>query len=576
MTASRLVSPTRPHCTRCLCPTPTPSTRSGSKKTTSPSRSTTRSVQRSSRISPTWPNSGRPWSRAASGGSSSPALTARRTTTSAGASCARTSSTSWSAASRGCTSPPSSQRSTATCPGTTRAASWTACSRASARRRRSVTAGPPRSRRPAVFGAPLPPAASPRTRCPPSSARAGCRSGTRASNPSDGRADLLAARAPPAGDQHGDRAGGRARHDARGEPHQPQPPVPAEVVDRPVALGGELVQDAVGVDGYGMAHALQQRPVVDRVGVRAAFAQVDALGGGELRDRLELGGPVQHGTEQAAGVGAVDQLRPGPQGAVHAEVGGDLFGEVARGGGDQVGEVAGGPVRIDHLAHLRVDPRADHLHDDVVADLDQVGLALALNEGERRLARRLHPALSLGAGQAKDELAGGEPQDVPKGVEAPTVQAPGEQVQAGPRQQGLVDVEERRPHRPRPAHADAAGPVSSRLAGLGPPRPSEPASPAPASPSAAWNHGSVRRMPSARLTCGFQPSRSWATAISGRRISGSSTGRGTKATAGSRPAARAICLASSSTVISSGLPRLTGPVVSDHSSRQSPSTRSST
>ena len=48
-----------------------------------PSPSTTRSAPRSSTTSPTWPSSARPWSSAASSGWSSPAPTARRTTSSA-------------------------------------------------------------------------------------------------------------------------------------------------------------------------------------------------------------------------------------------------------------------------------------------------------------------------------------------------------------------------------------------------------------------------------------------------------------------------------------------------------------
>ena len=84
------------------------------------------------------------------------------------------------------------------------------------------------------------------------------------------------------------------------------------------------------------------------------------------------------------------------------------------------------------------------------------------------------------------------------------------------------------------------------------------------------------RRPSASGTFGSQPSFSRAWVMSGCRVCGSSTGSGLKTIGLVLPTAARIVSANSRIVISCGLPMLHGSRRSLISSRQIPSTRSST
>src|ERR1700682_6373523 len=86
----------------------------------------------------------------------------------------------------------------------------------------------------------------------------------------------------------------------------------------------------------------------------------------------------------------------------------------------------------------------------------------------------------------------------------------------------------------------------------------------------------VRLRPSSRGTSGSQPSRLRARVMSGRRCFGSSIGRGRWTIPLFEPARRMIVSASSSTVTSLGLPRLTGISSPRSSTRSTPRTRSET
>ena len=71
---------------------------------------------------------------------------------------------------------------------------------------------------------------------------------------------------------------------------------------------GEELQPRIGVHGEGVTNRAKQRRVVDRVGVRVALVEVDAVVGRPLPHRVELApGPhepaVERAGEHAVGVG---------------------------------------------------------------------------------------------------------------------------------------------------------------------------------------------------------------------------------------------------------------------------------
>ena len=87
-------------------------------------------------------------------------------------------------------------------------------------------------------------------------------------------------------------------------------------------------------------------------------------------------------------------------------------------------------------------------------------------------------------------------------------------------------------------------------------------------------HSMVWRNPLSTSTRGSQPSRLRARVMSGWRTLGSSAGSGMKTSSLREPASLTIIWASASSVISYGLPRLTGSLTGLFMSRQMPSTRS--
>ena len=61
-----------------------------------------------------------------------------------------------------------------------------------------------------------------------------------------------------------------------------------ELHDGPAPHRGEQLQPRVGVDGDGVADGGEQRGVVDRVGVRVAVGELDAVFGRPCFDGVEL------------------------------------------------------------------------------------------------------------------------------------------------------------------------------------------------------------------------------------------------------------------------------------------------
>jgi len=203
-----------------------------------------------------------------------------------------------------------------------------------------------------------------------------------------------------------------------------------------------LAQGGVGVHRHGIAHEREHRDVVGRVGVRRAAAEVEPLALSDGAHGLGLGHAVQGRAHQAAGVDAVADLGHRAQCPGQAEVLGDDGRELDRGGGHEPDPLPGVQVALGQGEGAGDQLVAHLVGEDLLAEVDELGHASALDERQRGLGRRCHVLEVLGAAHDEPRLLAPKGSDLREREELAAGKPHGKVEEAGPLQHGVVDVEE--------------------------------------------------------------------------------------------------------------------------------------